>query len=145
MKSSLLLLESCLAGAALAVSIATDYQSLLWKYNGVNFYAPIGLDATVYELESTAGAAPEALSKRCSDGGCSGTLFLPCTVVTIDDELSASSLETQLRRYTALDDDVWSEEQVRRLIHDAHEQTLTSSSLENAFLSKLRNPRLPWI
>lgn len=108
-----LVLAGLAVNGALAASIEATYQSLLWKHDEGNFWAPLGLDATAYELESPAGAAPEALSKRCA-GGCPSQ-FLPCTVVTVEGELSGSSLEARLEAYRAVEDDVWSEAQVRCL------------------------------
>lgn len=92
-------------------AITPDYHSLIWKHGEANFYAPLGLNTTTFALESPAGAAPDALSRRSSSGN-SGPTYLPCTIVTLDDQLSASSLNALLDQYRDLEDDVWSEEQV---------------------------------
>lgn len=106
-----LLLAGLAADSGLAASIDATYQSLLWKYHKGNFWAPLGLDATAYQLESPAGTAPEALGKRYADG-CQSK-FLPCTVLTVKGELTGPTLESQLQAYRALNDDVWSDAQVR--------------------------------
>ena len=94
-----------------AAAITADYHTLTWKHGNSNFWAPLGLDTKTYALESPAGAAPDALNKR-GDKGSKSTSYLPCTVVTVDGELSGTTLDTLLEKYRALKDDVWSEEQV---------------------------------
>ena len=92
-------------------AISPDYHSLMWKFGDANFWSPLGLDTATYALESPAGAAPDSLSKR-GHAGLGGTQYLPCTVITLDGDLSGAALETRLQQYLALDDDVWSEKQV---------------------------------
>ncbi|CAO2652731.1 Nn.00g021420.m01.CDS01 [Neocucurbitaria sp. VM-36] len=91
-------------------AITPDYHSLIWKFGESNFWSPLGLDTTTYALESPAGAAPDALSKR-SNNGLKSIQYIPCTVVTVDTELSGTTLNTVLDQYRAANDDVWSEEQ----------------------------------
>lgn len=97
-----------------AAVITPDYHSLTWKHGNSNFWAPLGLDTTTYALESPAGAAPDALNKR-GDKAVKSTSYLPCTVVTVDGELSGTTLNSLLAQYRALKDDVWSEEQVSNI------------------------------
>jgi len=92
-------------------AISPEYHSLVWKFGDANFWLPLGLNTTTFELESPAGAAPNSLNKRGHVE--TGTQYLPCTAVTLSEELSGSALEQRLEQYRALNDDVWSEEQVR--------------------------------
>ena len=71
----------------------------------------MGLNTTAFALESPAGAAPEALSKR-NYGEPKGVQYLPCTVVTLDAGLSAEALNGTLETFRTLRDDAWSEAQV---------------------------------
>lgn len=112
MRSFVILSASAFLVKTLGALVNPTYHSLMWKFNDGNFWAPLGLNATTYALESTSGAAPNALDKRC-DGGCSSAQYLPCTVVTIDGTLTAEALNVGLDTYRALGDDVWSEAQVR--------------------------------
>jgi hypothetical protein len=91
--------------------ISPDYHALTWKFGDADFWSPLGLNTTTYALESPAGVAPDALNKRDASD-IKADQYLPCTVITLDGELSASALETQLARYRTLNDDVWSEQQV---------------------------------
>lgn len=93
-------------------AISPDYHSLVWKFNDGNFWAPLGLEASTYALESPAGAAPEALSRRHPKEK-KTTQYLPCTVINLADDLSAKAVSSTLEEYKAVGDDVWSEEQVR--------------------------------
>ncbi|KAF1940448.1 amidase signature enzyme [Clathrospora elynae] len=97
-------------------AITPDYHSLIWKYGESNFWAPLGLNTTTFALESAAGVAPEALNKR-SINGRKSTVYLPCTVMTVDGELSGTTLDAQLAQYRAIKDDVWSEEQFTECIY----------------------------
>lgn len=92
-------------------AIVPDYHSLLWRLGTSNFWAPLGLDSSTYALESPAGAAPETLNK-CGNDVAYGTQYLPCTVITLEGRLSAENLNAQLDNYRAVEDDVWSEENV---------------------------------
>ncbi|KAJ4362935.1 hypothetical protein N0V83_010052 [Neocucurbitaria cava] len=98
-----------------AAAITPDYHSLIWKFGENNFWAPLGLDTTTYALESPAGAAPDALSKR--NDGVKSTSYLPCTVVTVDKDLSGTTLTTLLDQYRAVKDDVWSEAQFMECLY----------------------------
>lgn len=91
--------------------IAPDYYSLMWKFEDGNFWAPLGLNTITYALESPAGSAPQALNKRESEGA-KGTQYLPCTVLTLDGDLSATALNSKLDEFRSAGDDVWSDEQV---------------------------------
>lgn len=111
MRASKILVTIAAALPPIKASISPKYHALLWKFGDANFWSPLGLNTATYALESPAGAAPSALNKPESSG-VKGDLYLPCTVVTIDGELSGAALETRLRQYQALNDDVWSEQQV---------------------------------
>jgi hypothetical protein len=76
---------------ATQATIVPEYQSLLWKYEGSNFWAPLGLDVQTFAVESPAGAAPVALNGS----------------------ICAAAIESKLELYKSMMDDVWSQEQVR--------------------------------
>ena len=105
-------LPACAVALQVAhAAIAPDYHSLMWKFQDDHFWAPLGLNTSTYALESVAGSAPEALHKR-DESGFKGMQYVPCTVMTVDSTLSAESLTDILGSYKALQDDVWSQEQV---------------------------------
>jgi hypothetical protein len=111
MRTSTLSVAIAVISQPINAAISPDYHALMWKFGDANFWSPLGLNTTKYAFESPAGAAPDALSKRKAPN-IEADQYLPCTVVTLDGELSGAALETQLARYRALNDDVWSEEQV---------------------------------
>lgn len=143
MKSLLLALGS-LVFIVVATSIDSTYESLLWKHDGHNFYAPLSLEAKAYALESPAGSAPDALSKRY-EGKCFSE-FLACTVVTVNGELSRPALEAEVEAYREVDDDVWSEEQVK-LTRNVEAWELMLTTCSSGIVSSSRAPgHLPqWI
>lgn len=100
---------------AVEAVIANNYHSLLWQFDGRNFWTPLGINATTFAMESRTGAALDALNKR-PGSGLKGSQFLSCTVMTLDETLgemlSAEILYAKLNEYRTMGDDVWSEEQV---------------------------------
>ncbi|PVI03451.1 amidase signature enzyme [Periconia macrospinosa] len=101
--------RSLLLSHAARAALIPEHQSLLWKYEGKNFWASLSLDAQTFALESPAGAAPNALSKR--DAGLEDGKYHACTVLTLDSGVSAAELDTKLEEYQAVEDDVWSMQQ----------------------------------
>jgi hypothetical protein len=96
---------------ATQATIVPEYQSLLWKYEGSNFWAPLGLDVQTFAVESPAGAAPVALNKRGAGPG--DMQYQGCTVMTLNGSICAAAIESKLELYKSMVDDVWSQEQVR--------------------------------
>ncbi|KAF2748794.1 amidase signature enzyme [Sporormia fimetaria CBS 119925] len=136
---------------ALSAAISPDYHSLIWKSNDQNFWAPLGLNTTTYALESPAGTAPEALSKRGRSSS-QGHQYLPCTVVTLDDTLSSKTLESIVNQYRAIGDDVWSEEQFMdclfvqsskksrtKVDHSSLSRFIDKNKVSDVFVSKAYN------
>ncbi|KAF1966186.1 hypothetical protein BU23DRAFT_663829 [Bimuria novae-zelandiae CBS 107.79] len=90
-------------------AINPEYQSLLWIYEGKNFWAPLDLNSRNFALESPAGTAPETLIKR--DAVYRNGQYHACTVLTLDGIISAVTISEKLKDYKAIEGDVWSEEQ----------------------------------
>lgn len=95
---------------AAKATFVPEYQSLLWKYEGENYWAPLNLKTQSFALETPTGAAPDALNKRYSEFG--NGQYQACTVLTLDGIVTAAALDTKLSEYQAIGDDVWSPEQV---------------------------------
>jgi hypothetical protein len=116
---------------ATQATIVPEYQSLLWKYEGSNFWAPLGLDVQTFAVESPAGAAPDALYKR--GAGHADIQYQGCTVLTLNGSIGAAAIDSKLEEYNSIKDDVWSREQVelQRTFSYPH-MVLTFHSLASA-------------
>ena len=88
-------------------AIVPQQQSIIWKYEGKNFWASLDLNAEFFALESPAGSAPEALARRDTGGE-----YQACTVLALDGEVTEAALQDKIAEYQKLNDDVWSASQV---------------------------------
>lgn len=87
--------------------IVPEQQSIIWKYEGKNFWASLDLNVESFALESPAGSAPDALARRGAGGE-----YQACTVLTLDGEVTEAALQGKVAEYQKLNDDVWSASQV---------------------------------
>lgn len=115
--------SSSLTSIALLVQVARaaivpQQQSIIWKYEGKNFWASLDLNAETFALESPAGSAPDALARRGTGGE-----YQACTVLTLDGKVTESAIQEKIAKYQKLNDDVWSASQVCCIL------PLTSSKL----------------
>lgn len=93
---------------AAAGIIEPTLNALAWKFNGVDFWAPVHLNSNVYHAQSPAGVEPDSLSRRALPAGG----HMGCTVVTVNgpaESLSRDIVEEAMKGYET--DDVWSAEQ----------------------------------
>jgi hypothetical protein len=73
----------------------------------LNYWSPLGLNATTYEYASPSGALPASLNKRPGEYNAS-PLLLPCTVLAINSSevVTESTLSAIIDSYATIDD-VW--------------------------------------
>lgn len=93
---------------AARAAIVPELQSIIWKYEGNNFWASLDLNAETFALESPAGSAPDALAKRDASGE-----YQACTLLTLDGEVTEAAIQEKFEQYQKIEDDVWSTSQVR--------------------------------
>jgi hypothetical protein len=129
-KLSILSLLGLAVSSAIA-DITPDYQSILWAYNGTNYYTPLTLNTTAYALTSPAGSAPYSLSKRST----TTPSLLPCTVVTLNSTtpLTGSTLEAIVAEYESIDD-VWTPDHFTECMFVQYDGPETDLKLEQSFL-----------
>lgn len=102
---------------AASAAIVPEYQSIIWKHDGKNFWAPLNLNTKIFALESPAGSAPDALHKR--EDGYASPEYQACTILTLGGVVTASAIDTKLDQYQSINDDVWSASQVCELCHNS--------------------------
>lgn len=111
-----------------SAAIVPQQQSIIWKYEGKNFWASLDLNAESFALESPAGSAPDALVKRGA-----GSEFQACTLLSLDGDVTEAVLQGKIAEYQKLKDDVWSASQVRFVLL-LFKSVLTIGSLVNVSL-----------
>ncbi|KAK3316257.1 amidase signature domain-containing protein [Apodospora peruviana] len=139
MAASLFFSLASLFALVKAVRIEPSLHALTWKYNNIDFWAPVHLESSVHYLQSPAGELPASLSRR---GALKSGGYLGCTVATFPpsaSSLSGDVVENIIASFAL--DDVWSAEQFLDCLFIQHNATAASVPVDPSlatFITKHR-------